>query len=83
MAAFLERHANDPVAMDAALSGLNGSEPAVLETLLRATDETPQRATAITMLAATIVSNAQDAPIQRCSTRSRRRRAPRGSDPRC
>ena len=27
IAAFLERHANDPVAMDAALSGLNGAEP--------------------------------------------------------
>ena len=65
LATFLERDANDPVAMDAALSGLNGSEPAVLETLLRATAETPQRAMAITMLAATIVSNAQDAPIQR------------------
>jgi mono/diheme cytochrome c family protein/glucose/arabinose dehydrogenase len=65
MAAFLERHANDPVAMDAALSGLNGSEPAVLEILLRATEETPERATAITMLAATIVSSAQDPAIQR------------------
>ena len=65
IAAFLERYANDPVAMDAALSGLNGSEPAVLDTLLRATTETPQRVMAITMLAATIVSNAQDASIQR------------------
>lgn len=65
MAAFLERYANDPVAMDAALSGLNGSEPAVLEALLRATEETPQRMMAIAMLAATIVSNAQDAAIQR------------------
>ena len=33
MAAFLERHALDPVAMDAALSGLSGSEAAVLEAL--------------------------------------------------
>ena len=65
IAAFLERHADDPVATDAALSGLNGEEPAVLELLLRATDETPRRATAITMLVATIVSGAQDAPIQR------------------
>ena len=65
MAAFLERHANDPVAMDAALSGLNGSEPAVLEILLRATEETPERATAITMLAATIVATSQDASIQK------------------
>jgi mono/diheme cytochrome c family protein/glucose/arabinose dehydrogenase/HEAT repeat protein len=65
MVALLERDANDPVAMDAALSGLKGSESAVLETLLRATSETSQRAMAITMLAATIVSNALDAPIQR------------------
>jgi len=63
--AYLERYANDPVAMDTALSGLNGSELTVLETLLRAASETPQRVMAITMLAATIVSNAQDAPIQR------------------
>lgn len=64
VAAFLERHANDPVAMDAALSGLNGLEPRVLEALMRATDETPQRVTAITMLAATIVSAGQDVIIQ-------------------
>jgi len=65
LVAFLERYAGDPVAMDTALSGLNGSELPVLETLLRAASETPQRVMAITMLAATIVSNAQDAPIQR------------------
>jgi mono/diheme cytochrome c family protein/glucose/arabinose dehydrogenase len=63
--AFLERYANDPVALDAALSGVKGSELVLLETLLRASAETPQRAMAITMLAATVVSNAQDAPIQR------------------
>ena len=65
LAAFLERNASDPVAMDAALSGLKGSEAIVLEALMRATEETPQRTAAITMLAATIVSGAQDAPIQR------------------
>jgi mono/diheme cytochrome c family protein/glucose/arabinose dehydrogenase len=64
LAAFLERHASDPVAMDAALSGMNGLEPRVLETLMRATEETPQRTAAITMLAATIVSAGQDAVIQ-------------------
>lgn len=64
MAAFLERHGSDPVAMDAALSGLSGSEAAVLDVLLRGTDETPQRLAAITMLAATIVSGSQDSPIQ-------------------
>jgi mono/diheme cytochrome c family protein len=62
--AFLERHGSDPVAIDAALSGVHGSEPVVLDALLRATDETPQRSAAITMLAATIVSGAQDAPVQ-------------------
>ena len=65
LAALLERHALDPVAMDAALSGLRGSEAAVLETMLRATDETPQRAAAITMLSATLVSAAEDAALQR------------------
>ena len=65
IAAVLERNALDPVAMDAALSGLRGSEAAVLEVLLRATDETPQRAAAITMLTATMVSAGEDAPLQR------------------
>lgn len=65
LATFLERHASDPVAMDAALSGMNGLEPRVLEALMRATEETPQRTAAITMLAATIVSAGQDAVIQR------------------
>ena len=65
LAALLERHALDPVVMDAALSGLRGSEAAVLETLLRAPEETAQRTTAITMLAATLVAAAEDAPLQR------------------
>ena len=33
--ALLERYANDPVVMDATLSGLRGSEAAVLERLLQ------------------------------------------------
>jgi mono/diheme cytochrome c family protein/glucose/arabinose dehydrogenase len=64
LAAFLDRDATDPVAVDAALSGLKGSEAAVLAQLMNGTDETPQRAAAITMLAATIVSGAQDATVQ-------------------
>jgi mono/diheme cytochrome c family protein/glucose/arabinose dehydrogenase len=63
LSVFLEQQASDPVAMDAALSGLKGSEAAVLERLLKAAGETPQRSTAITMLAATIVSGAQDADV--------------------
>ncbi|HET7698973.1 MAG TPA: c-type cytochrome [Vicinamibacterales bacterium] len=65
IASLLERHALDPVAMDAALSGLRGSEFAVLEMLLRAGDETPQRAAAMTMLTATLVAAGDDAALQR------------------
>lgn len=65
-AAILERHANDPVVMDATLSGLRGSEPAVLDKLLNAgSAQTPQRDAAVTMLAATIVRSGQDAAIQK------------------
>jgi mono/diheme cytochrome c family protein/glucose/arabinose dehydrogenase len=65
IAAFLERNATDPIAVDAALSGLKGSEAAVLEKVLSGNDETPERATAITMLAATIVSGAQEPAVQK------------------
>lgn len=63
-AAILERHASDPVVVDATLSGLRGSEPVVLEKLLQGGEQTPQRETAITMLAATIVRGGQDASTQ-------------------
>jgi mono/diheme cytochrome c family protein/glucose/arabinose dehydrogenase len=63
-AAMLERHASDPVVVDATLSGLRGSEPAVLEKLLQATEQTQPLETAVTMLAATIVRGGQDAAIQ-------------------
>jgi mono/diheme cytochrome c family protein len=77
---LLERYGDDPVTMDAALSGLRGSEPAVLEMLLQLSNavasgfsRTPRHSSfpaaaateaAITMLAATIVRTAQDAAIQ-------------------
>jgi mono/diheme cytochrome c family protein/glucose/arabinose dehydrogenase len=64
LARYLESHASDPVAMDAALSGLAGSETIVLERLLQGSAETPQRTAAITMLAATIVARGEDASIQ-------------------
>ena len=64
VAGLLERAGDDPIAMDAALSGLRGSELAVLDLLLMAGVETPQRAAAITMLAATIVRGAENAPVQ-------------------
>ena len=42
LASLLQRHGDDPVAMDAALSGVRGSEPAVLEKLLQ--PDAPQTA---------------------------------------
>jgi mono/diheme cytochrome c family protein len=61
---LLERHGHDPIVVDAALSGLSGEEPVVLERLLRATAETPQRAAAVATLAATIVRSGQDHTTQ-------------------
>ena len=62
---LLDRHGDDPIVVDAALSGLRGNEGAALEKLLQAEGpQTPQRDAAITMLAATIVRGGQDAAIQ-------------------
>jgi len=68
--ALLEKSANDPVVMDAALSGLRGREMAVLEKLLQGGNQPAPAAgdprdTAITMLAGVIVRSAQDASIQK------------------
>src|SRR5262245_22678732 len=64
IASLLEAHADDPVVLDAALSGLRGGEAAVLERLMRAgAEHTPRRDAAITMLAATIVRSAQETGI--------------------
>jgi mono/diheme cytochrome c family protein len=70
VASLLQRHATDPVVMDAALSGLRGSEPAVLTRLLQASASTPPVETAITMLAGTIIRGGQDAPIQQIFLRA-------------
>jgi mono/diheme cytochrome c family protein len=64
VASLLERYANDPVVVDAALSGVRGSEAAVLDRMFASATQTPQRETAITMLAGTIVRGGQDAAIQ-------------------
>lgn len=62
---LLERHADDPITIDAVLSGLRGGEAAALERLMEGNGgQTPQRDAAITMLAATIVRSAQDAAVQ-------------------
>jgi mono/diheme cytochrome c family protein/glucose/arabinose dehydrogenase len=60
-AALLERHGDDPVTMDAALSSLSGSEAVVLQKIAQSgSDQTPQREAAVTMLAATIVHGADE-----------------------
>ena len=64
LTSLLEKHAGDPVVVDAALSGLRGGEAAVLTNLLQSTAQSPTRETAITMLTATLVRSAQDAAVQ-------------------
>ena len=62
---LLERHADDPIVVDAALSGVRGTEAAVLDGLIASGDaQTPQRDAAMTMVAATIVRGAQDGAVQ-------------------
>ena len=64
LAGMLERHGDDPVTVDAALSGLRGSEPALLGALLKAKTDSPQVSAALTMTTATIVRAGQDGPMQ-------------------
>ena len=66
LTSLLERHATDPIVMDAALSGLRGREADVLDRLMRSSNaSTPQLEAAITMTAATIVRGDQEAAVQR------------------
>jgi mono/diheme cytochrome c family protein/glucose/arabinose dehydrogenase len=65
IATLLGAHADDPVTLDAAISGVRGSEGAVLDKLIQVSDQSPQRETAITMIAATIVRTGQDEGIQK------------------
>jgi putative membrane-bound dehydrogenase-like protein len=65
---LLSRHGDDPVTVDAALSGLRGNEVTVLERLLSlpVAGHSAQPGgieSAVTMLAATIVRSAQDSAI--------------------
>ena len=64
LATLLERYGDDPITVDAAISGLNGAEHAVLERLLATQAPAPQVAGALTMLAATIVRSGRDAAMQ-------------------
>ena len=61
VASLLDAHGDDPVTLDAALSGLRGGEAAVLGRILQAASrQTVQREAAISMLSATIVRSAQE-----------------------
>jgi mono/diheme cytochrome c family protein/glucose/arabinose dehydrogenase len=65
VASLLGKGGGDPVLLDAALSGIRGLEPVVMERLAgaRAAD-TSGRDAALSMLAATIVRGGQDAAVQ-------------------
>src|SRR5262245_40663478 len=65
LASVLAARGNDPVTLDTAMSGVRGTESLLLDDLVQATEQTPQRETAITMLAATIVRTGQDDGIQK------------------
>src|SRR4029453_5074959 len=65
LATVLAARGDDPVTLDTAMSGVRGAEGLLLENVLQATDQTPQRETAITMIAATIVRTGQDDGIQK------------------
>ena len=64
LASVLAQHASDPVIADAALSGVKGSEGAVLDLLLASNVETPARSAALTLLAAAMIAGGQDALVQ-------------------
>jgi mono/diheme cytochrome c family protein/glucose/arabinose dehydrogenase len=65
IARVLDRYADDPVVMDAALSGARGSEAAVMEKLLNGPEPpTSGRDAAVTMLTATIIRGGAEAAVQ-------------------
>jgi mono/diheme cytochrome c family protein len=66
LALVLERYGDDPITLDAALSGLRGSEGVVLEGLIGSgRSQTPQLDATIAMLSAMLVRSGQEAAVQR------------------
>jgi mono/diheme cytochrome c family protein len=61
---LLDRHGDDPVVVDGALSGLRGGEAVVLNNLIENRTLSPARDAAITMVSATLVRGAQEAAVQ-------------------
>lgn len=64
LATVIARYGDDPATIDAAISGLRDSETVMMERLRKTPTETPQIATALTMLAAAVVKGAQDPSVQ-------------------
>ena len=56
---LLERKGDDPVTVDAALSSVGGQEGALLDGLLAAQQDTPQRRAAITMVASVVLQGGE------------------------
>jgi mono/diheme cytochrome c family protein/glucose/arabinose dehydrogenase len=63
IAGVLDKYGSDPIMTDVALSGVRGSERAVLGSLLQISERSSARESAITMLAATIIKSAQQDAI--------------------
>jgi mono/diheme cytochrome c family protein len=62
---LLEKYGDDPITMDAALSGLRGHEMTVLDQLMRpGSHQSPQREASIAMLAATIIRGGEEEGVQ-------------------
>jgi mono/diheme cytochrome c family protein/glucose/arabinose dehydrogenase len=65
IASVIGRYGNQPIVLDAALSGARGTESVVLDQILKdTTEQTPQREAAIGMLAAIVIRAGQDASMQ-------------------
>ncbi len=64
LASLLARAGDDGIVLDAAISGMRGSETAVLTRLLAVTTETPRVSAAITMVAGTVLRGGQEAAVQ-------------------
>jgi mono/diheme cytochrome c family protein/glucose/arabinose dehydrogenase len=64
MGAVLEKRGDDPVAVDAALSGARGREAMLLERLLRASTPSSSHADVVATLAGAIVRSRQSAAVQ-------------------
>jgi mono/diheme cytochrome c family protein len=61
---MLERYGDDPLTVDAALSGLKDREASILQRVMESSAQAPQRSAVITALAATIVKGGQDKAVQ-------------------